>query len=604
MSSLVQGLTYTIILRENKTYAAKPYLAAMVSFEGQDNLTLDQLQKAGPHNGKWVWAKNLVKSNQKIPLEKVQVAYKNTVGAVLSRFENEFGPINFALPIPESIYTAPEFIAKALSLLLMTQDTLEFCKTPFSLPPPAPATGPIASSLLTQAVGENFGGDLEAFASAEIVIQVDASTADVPLSQEGSHQGAGQANSSLAPSAGQTNKPSNVFARGNGGGKAQTQKAVRFFPLVDEASETALTGQTSKSSTDDTLLPVEDLTQENEVDGQESAGADVGGNQESAGDVGGNHESTGDDGAPLDVNPSEVGIGGGDQEMDDDRVAHDALSMATLLSVEEQNHPVVAKLVETVKHLQGKIKKQDKMIMSLNQLTVNQELTLRTFHESSAEDVAKSLMPSLKAGLGDIKKQMVDAMKEQMDQIKGLVKEEGKSALGTEIAGLKSSIASLATKAGDNFRLTQTSLGQISLISSDLTAAGLGRQQQDSSFSPRLGSTPLTAPRFSSTPSPVGRPAKSPSGQLSRWGGGAAVNNSGLKLKSDQGKIKSAARSLAPELATSQGNNPSSNPNLSSSVSRAKNYTWPSLPRLTQDQVDQRLGRLQGQSGTKRAKKN
>ena len=82
------------------------------------------------------------------------------------------------------------------------------------------------------------------------------------------------------------------------------------------------------------------------------------------------------------------------------------------------------------------------------------------------------------------------------------------------------------------------------------------------------------------------------------------MNNSGLKLKSDQGKIKSAARSLAPELATSQGNNPSSNPNLSSSVSRAKNYTWPSLPRLTQDQVDQRLGRLQGQSGTKRAKKN
>ena len=92
MSSMVQGSTYTIILQENKTYAAKPYLAAMVSFEGQDNLTLDQLQKAGPHNGKWVWPKTLVKIDQKIPLENVLAAHKNTVGAVLSRYENALFP--------------------------------------------------------------------------------------------------------------------------------------------------------------------------------------------------------------------------------------------------------------------------------------------------------------------------------------------------------------------------------------------------------------------------------------------------------------------------------------------------------------------------------
>jgi len=602
MSSVVQDLTYTIILRDSKSYAAKPFLAAMVSFGGSNNLTFDQLQKAGPHNGKCVWAKSLVKTSQKVPLEKVQAFYKTTVGNVLSRYENESGPINFALPILQPIISATEFVAKAVKLQLMTPDTVDFCRAPFSLP-----SNP---SLLAMAVGEN---DLEVFASAQLVLpQGGDSTGEAAASQDGIDLTGDQANSSSAASGGQSCKSSNVFNIQNGGW-TQTDKAGGFVSLVVEESETQMAsgadqvlesshraGQVLKSSDEgDQVLKSSDYAGQ-VLKSSDDAGQVLKSSNDDDGDLiqenGVENEPSGDG----DANP-EVVIGGNENEMDDDRVADDALSMAELLSVEEQNHPIVSKLVETVKRLQAKMRKQDKMIMSLNQLTVSQELTIQTYQQSDAEDVAKVLMPSLKSGLGDIKKQLAESLKGQMDQIKVLIKEEGKSALGTDIAGLKSSIATLSTKTGDNYRLTQTSLGAISLIGSNLTAAGLGsQQQQGTSFSPKLDSTPLPASGFSSTPSPSGPPRKS----LSRWEGSRTENNSGFKQKSGQGRIKSAARSLAPQLGPSKVVMTSSKPNLLPTMMKSKD-SQPSLPRLTQEQVDLRLGKLQSQqSGQKRARRN
>ena len=64
-------------------------------------------------------------------------------------------------------------------------------------------------------------------------------------------------------------------------------------------------------------------------------------------------------------------------------------------------------------------------------------------------------------------------MLDELDEVKKLVKEEGKTGLVQELAGIKSSISTLTTKMAEVMKLEQSTMGAAALVNDNLKAAGI-----------------------------------------------------------------------------------------------------------------------------------
>ena len=132
---MIKEHCYVAVLRSSKEFDAKPFLTAVVSLLGPDNLTYHQLMKAGALNGKFVWTRTMVSNKPKGPGPKtVQEGlefYQETVDTVLFNHEDKHGPLGYKLATLEMlpILSASKFVGHAISLGLMSLDTLTRCKT-------------------------------------------------------------------------------------------------------------------------------------------------------------------------------------------------------------------------------------------------------------------------------------------------------------------------------------------------------------------------------------------------------------------------------------------------------------------------------------------
>ena len=64
-------------------------------------------------------------------------------------------------------------------------------------------------------------------------------------------------------------------------------------------------------------------------------------------------------------------------------------------------------------------------------------------------------------------------MMDELDKVKKLVKEEGKTGLVQEHDGMKSSISTLTTKVAEVMKLGQSTMGAAALVNDNLKAAGI-----------------------------------------------------------------------------------------------------------------------------------
>ena len=178
-------------------------------------------------------------------------------------------------------------------------------------------------------------------------------------------------------------------------------------------------------------------------------------------------EEIGLDGNEVTIIGEESGIEDNQQGVvesarDLDRDVEDALLQAETLS---EDNPVYTNLVATVKRLQSSHKDQCKMIRTLNHLSLAQESRLLAYQANSAEQIAAGLAPTLKNTLQELKR---EAKKEMLQEI-GELKEEGKQ----ELAGIKSSIATLTIKVDEVMKLGQSTMGAAALVNENLKAAGI-----------------------------------------------------------------------------------------------------------------------------------
>ena len=161
------------------------------------------------------------------------------------------------------------------------------------------------------------------------------------------------------------------------------------------------------------------------------------------------------------------------QHQEDDRVAEEALQQATSLSPQEQNNPAVQCMMTSIKHLRKSSREKDKQIMGLTKLTMALEMKLQTFQESSAEDIAKGLLPKVQRAVTETQKGVVKDVKEDIENLKNFVVDKMESASGPESDGVKATLSRLAGNVAELHLVSQDIMKVAMVIDKKLTASGI-----------------------------------------------------------------------------------------------------------------------------------
>ena len=229
--------------------------------------------------------------------------------------------------------------------------------------------------------------------------------------------------------------------------------------------------------------------------------------------------------------------------LDDDRVAEDALRKVSTLVQEDQDNPVVKCLVASVKHLEKSNKEKDRKIMALNKLTMTMEMRLQGFQESSADEIAKGLLPKIKGTvteahkcpLNEIKKDIggpISEIKKDIEVLSNLVMENMGATPVDESLGIKTSLARLAGSIADLNLANKSVMGAVMLIDQKLTASGLVIKEDPNTqvnipeVLVQVRSDQINAP---SLPSPPPPPSPSPCQVGSTPNGAKLTRTIGLK---------------------------------------------------------------------------
>ena len=590
---MIKEHCYVAILRSGKQFDAMPFMTGVISLSGPDNLTFHQLMKAGSLNGRFVWTRTMVGNNGKEPypktLQEAYTFYQETIDAIVYNYENKHGPLNkshnLAILDLQPILSAPQFIEHAVTLGLMTADTVARCRNTsvsFAALPPHASSAGCSSAPPSGASPLLSGGN---------IVRPEADSPSLPSQAE----------------------------------STSVSSAARPAESTPEEVNTAPPPQKTAPSTGD---PVFLAMKENGLDfGAPAANVEV-----EVGDGEG-------EGFQLARLMEEENDRQADEELDFDRLAEDAILQVQALPVEEQQHPVVKSLGDTVKRQQVKIKELQGIVHSLHQLTATQDQTLREFQSSSAEDIIPGILPAIKKALGSIKQEITKGFDEKVDSLLVAVKEQGSAALATEVSSLRSCLATTAGKVSETNLLVQNTMGAVIMLDKNLTSVGLGSREanapqvdipavlggiqdklQVSSMPPpsHFGSSATVesiealkpscttaGPLFNSgTPSPGEASRKSsssvtPTGVPPRKAGRWDIKPPGSTTPSLASGTRASSsftpRSLEAQL-TASGDTPSSNPQLYSAMVEAKNICF---TPMTKEQIDMKTKEMRKQLAAK-----
>ena len=426
---MIKEQCYVAVVRSSKEFNAKPFLTGVVSLLGPDNLNFFQLQKAGTLNGVFVYFRTMVGNKTKGPgpktLQEATEFYQETIDAVIYQYEKDHGPLGFKLAtLPMlPILSGPEFIDHAISIGVMSAGTVAKCKLSSAslaptLPPVSLGGGPAPVSGPSSATG------LPSLPVGAASVSVVAPPQSGPAAAAAT-SAAGSSGRNIAPSP-----------------------------------------EENASSTDD---PLQKAMIENNIE--------VAANEEVQDAFAGGEEGEDFQHARL-MEVENAGQGLVVEEvLDFDRLAEDAVLDIQALPLAEQQHPVIKRLGDTVKRQQGKIKELQGIVHSYQQLTATQDLNLREFQVSSAENIVPGILPAVKQALGSIKTEVNQGFDEKVDNLLVAINEQGSAALASEVSSLRACLATTAGQVAEINHLVKSTMGAVILVDKNLSAVGLGSRE-------------------------------------------------------------------------------------------------------------------------------
>ena len=568
---------YVAIIMKGSEYGARPLLAGIFTPVGENNMDETTLRQAGPFN-------NLHVFTRKFPFkpmshERASRFYNETVTSAVLRYQDKANKARHyqdkamrACPtfpkLPLVLLTGPELLRQAVKQKLMSADTVNHCLT------------------FTSSAGQEI-----ALSSASSEALQDATTPALPGSGVGAalpSPGTGASSSSPSSSA-------------------------------DAAS--SLQNQPNVGASDTIALALEQSGLGNLHCGVPAVGAEVSIIEEVEGDT---------------------QVGEEVQSLDDDRIAEDALRHVSTLPLQDQDNPVVKCLVASVKHLEKTNREKDRKILALNKLSMTMEMRLQGFQESSSGEIAKGLLPKIKGVVTEVQNGSLDEIKKDIGVLTNLVMESMGATPADDSAGVKSSLGRLAGSVADLKLASRSIMGAAMVIDQKLTASGLVinedpntqvnipevlvqiRSDQvigstlptpspppSSVLSCQEGSTPgstkvsmtsglkrtaLSTPLHPSSTFSSLTPSTTP--KKVRWDVTADLSVASASKKPQPLTVKSVSakpapsRSLAPQLNSSLGDTPASNPALWKTMLKAQD-TYPTFESPTLEQIEERIAKYQ-----------
>ena len=157
----------------------------------------------------------------------------------------------------------------------------------------------------------------------------------------------------------------------------------------------------------------------------------------------------------------------------------DVLELVQALPPAERQSAFFDCVLTTMHTLQKSVKDKKDMIAAQSRLIVAQDLKLKSFQESAAREIIPGIIPGVERAMEKIKGDLKSCLEENLDKIITVVKAEGKSAMGPELAGIRSAIATSTTKTVDLNQPIKEILTKTKETAHSLSSLGLQGEDQD-----------------------------------------------------------------------------------------------------------------------------
>ena len=396
------GKLYAAFVNSSGDFGARPFMSALLKMDAKEGLTYKMMEKSASMNNLLFWTKIVVPEGQTKEMEEVS----QVMGEWQDHFTSNFLTKSKGQPLPEAILcpqdgngspriiTGAQFIDAAISVGLFAKGTLE--KTKGLLPKSLNTT----IGTITLSLGKT-AGKL-------------TSTPSTSRSPD---------NPSNAVDGGATPLP--------GPNSFQTQPGGEFVSDVTDQVKAAFEevrgeGGSARARDQQGQLSPERV--------EEEAG------EQGSGEVG---ETVVTDTAK------------GNNMAEEDKLVEDVLELVQALPPGERQSAIIDCMLTTMHTLQRSVKEQKDMVAAQSRLIVAQDLKLKSFQESAAREIIPGIIPGVEKAMAKIKGDLRSCLEENLDKIITAVKAEGKSAMGPELAGIRSAIATGTTKVADQNKTIQ-----------------------------------------------------------------------------------------------------------------------------------------------------
>ena len=463
--TLVQGKVYAAFFLLSKDWGSRPLLAAMVKLDPSDGVTYRVLENSADQNGVFFWPAKIVDDGETLPMREVEEKYKYWIGELQGRYERKHKKtMTNGVPRLPSIVSGITFINGAVGIAVLSPETAQRCWM-LKTSPLAKASHPLLPRGVLPALPGEVGHVSPAVAGDSAAGTGGRRDPALPA-EVGYVSSAAVAGGSAAVVGGE------VAAAG---GSAIVAGGLREPALPGKDASTGSGGSLSVAGGQ--LDPVEMAMSEgglSDLLGVASEVTVVDGSTE--GQEGGKSLLVESPDAALEPRGQGSGssVGSAGKE-DEDRLVEDALELVQALPPNDRHGPIIDCLVTTMHNLQGKVKELKSVNMSLTRLTMVQDLKLKEVNRNAASDIVPGLLPAFKETMQEVQRDLKNSVKEEMDSIKILLKEEGRTAMTPELAAIRSAIAT-----AENSKILRDVMGATWSIDTNLSSLGMRKGEGSS----------------------------------------------------------------------------------------------------------------------------
>ena len=161
----------------------------------------------------------------------------------------------------------------------------------------------------------------------------------------------------------------------------------------------------------------------------------------------------------------------------------DALGLVQALPPNDRHGPIIDCLVTTMHNLKDKVKDLKSVNMSLTRLSMVQDLKLKEINRDAASEIVPGILPAISQAMQVAKTELKNTVKEEMEHIKTILKEEGSKALTPELAAIRSAIATETSKTAENSKILKDVMGAAWSIDTNLSSLGMKKNDSSSTGS-------------------------------------------------------------------------------------------------------------------------